>query len=195
MLKRFTGHHLVVVYLNNDSCSTRLSSFFGRGYMYGQLPHQYQQLKQNNLVPKNSYHHSFSFVRGRHELYELRFCPLYSQPPEQLRTSEELIAVCGHGLAEDALLKFCSLFDKQNHERPHQDAFEVNQTVLSYDISGSKLHDTCIPTSSDLSCLRCSLKPPSRDLERSTRREASSLCRNFKALLSPDKAGGLPKRN
>jgi len=55
-----------------------------------------------------------------------------------------------------------------------QDFSEVAQKALSYDTLESTPHDTCIPTSSDLSYLRCSLKPPSRDFERFTSPEASS---------------------
>src|SRR5680860_653236 len=138
------------------------------GYKCEQLPHRYQQLRRNNRVPENSFPHSSSFDQGTYELYELHFSPLYNQPPVQLSTSVELISAHGHGLLVDVLLKSYSPFDVQDRETPLQDIAEADRRALFYDTSVSKLRGTCIPTLSDLNCLRCSLKPLSRDFERST---------------------------
>ena len=118
------------------------------------------------MFKKLTDHRSSSFAQGTCELYELHFFLLYSQPLRQLHASGELISACGHDLVEDVLLKSCYLFDEQDHEKTLQDSSEVDHRVLFYNISVSKLHDTCIPTSSDFSWLCCLLKPPSRDFGR-----------------------------
>ncbi len=124
--------------------------FLVHGYTCVQLPHRYQQLKRNNRVPKNSFHHSSSFGQGTYELYELHFSPLYNQLPVQLSTSVELIVAHGHGLLVDALLKSYSPFDAQDRATPLQDVAEADRRVLFYDTSVSILRGTCIPTLSDL---------------------------------------------
>jgi len=123
--------------------------FLDHEYMHGQLPHQCRQLRQNNLAPKSSCRHSFSFDQDRFGLYELYFYPLCSQPLGQLRTSGELISACGHDPAGDALPKSGYLFDERTREKHIRDVSETARKVLSHDISVSKPHDTCIPTLSD----------------------------------------------
>ena len=142
------------------------------------------------MFKKLTDHHSSSFAQGTCELYESHFYLLYNPPPVQLSTSGELISAHEHGLDGDALLKSCFLFDEQDREVPLQDVSEAVQRALSYDTLVSKPHDTCIPTLSDLSCLRCSLKPPSRDFERSTSLEASSFCRNSQTFIVPRQSRG-----
>jgi len=110
----------------------------------------------------------------------------------------ELISAHERDLDGDALLKSCYLFDEHDCETPLQDVPVAVQRTLFCITLVSKLHGTCIPTSSNLSYLRCSLKPPSRDFERPTGLKVSSFCRNVgtvKLLLAPGKAGGLPKGN
>ena len=93
---------------------------FGRIRLYTceQHLHRCQQLKRNNLVPRNSFHHSSSFAQGMCEQYELHFSLLYNQPPVQPNISVELISAHAHGLVGDDLLKYCYLFDEQDRERP-----------------------------------------------------------------------------
>ena len=163
--------------------------------MLEQFAHRCQQLKQNIPVPKNSCHHNSFFAQGSYEQCELHFCLSDSQLPELLHISVGSIPVCEYDPIADDPLKPCSLFVEQAHGKLHQDVFEVDHRELSACFLVSRLHGTCIPTLSDLSCLCRSLKPSSRDFKRSTSLEASSFCRTVKLLLSPGKAEGLPKRN
>jgi hypothetical protein len=96
------------------------------------------------------------------------FFLLYSRSPELLRTLAGLPSACGCGLAGDVLPKPCSLSDELDREKPRQDVGGVGHRELFSDTSVSRQHDTCIPTLSDLSCLCCSRKPPSRNFERFT---------------------------
>ncbi len=102
----------------------------------------------------------------------------------------ELILTHEHDPAEDVLLISYSPSDEQDRETPLRDSSGADRKVLFYDTSVSKLYGTCIPILSDLSCLRCSLKPPSRDFERSTRLEASSFCWNCQTFIVPRQSRG-----
>src|SRR5665811_2381008 len=103
---------------------------------------------------------------------------------------DRLISAYGHGLTGNVLLKSYFPFGEQDREIPLQDFPEVARRALSYDTSVSKPRGTCIPTLSDLSCLRCSLKPHSRDFERSTSLEASSFFRNCQTFIVPRQSRG-----
>ena len=100
--------------------------------------------------------------------YGLHFCLLHNRLLGKPHILEEWVSPCGDDLIVNAPPEPCSLFDEQAHGKLHQDSCEAAHKGLSSDIAASKLRDTCIPSLSDLSCLCCSLKPPSRDFERST---------------------------
>ncbi len=158
--------------------------------MLEQLLHRCQLLKQNILVPKNSCHHNSFFAQGRFEQCELHFYLSYSRLPEILHISEGSIPTYEYGPTVDAPPKPCFLFVEQDHAKFHQDVFEVGHKRLFSCILVSKPHGTCTPTLSDLSCLRCSLKPPSRDFEWSTSLEASSFFRNRQTFIVPRQSRG-----
>ena len=120
--------------------------FLVLGYTYEQHLHRYQQLRRNNLVPKNSYHHSSSFGQGTCVLHELHLLPLYNQPPVELNTSVELISAHEHDLIGNALLESYSPFGEQDRVAPLLNFSEAAQRALSFDTSVSILYDTCIPT-------------------------------------------------
>jgi hypothetical protein len=107
----------------------------------------------------------------------------------------ELISAYGHGLTGDVLLKSYFPFGEQDREIPLQDFSEVARRALSYDISVSKPRGTCIPTLSDLNCLRCSFSLLLVSLSGPRVWRLLDFAGIAKLLLSPGKAGGLLRRN
>jgi hypothetical protein len=141
-------------------------------------------------VPKNSFLNSFTSARDKFVQCRLHFCLSYNRSPELLRITVGLPSACGCGLAGDALPKPYSLSGGQDHEKPRQGADGVGHRELFSGTSVSRLHDTCIPTLSDLSCICCSRKSPSRNFEWFTGMEASSFFRNRQTLIVPRQSRG-----
>ena len=113
-------------------------------------------LRQNSLAPKSAFHCSSSSGQGMYAQYVLRFFPSYTQPLGILHTSAVSRSACECDPAGDVLPALCFLFVGPIHETLHQGACAVGHTELFYDISVSKPHGTCIPTSSGLDIVRCS---------------------------------------
>ncbi len=164
--------------------------FLDHRYMLEQLPHQCPQLKQNNLAPGSSCRHNSFFARDSSEQCVLHFCLLCNQPLGTRRIPAGSTPTYVHDPIEDALPRPCSLFDEQAHVILHRGIYEADRKGLSSDIPVSRPRGACIPISSDLSCLCCSLKPPSRDFERSASLEASSFCRNRQTFIVPRQSRG-----
>ncbi len=147
--------------------------------------HRRQLLIQKNHVPKSSSHHSSFVDQDTFELCKSHFCLSCNQQLGKLHISEELKQAYGHGLAANDPPKPYSPSVEHDHEKPRQGVDEDARIMPSFSIWVSIQHDACIPTSSDLNFVRCSLKPPFRDFKRSTKSGASLLFRERQTFVVP----------
>ena len=126
------------------------------GYTHELHPRLHLLSTRNSLAPKNSYHCSSCADRGRSEQCKWHSFLSYSRSLGIRHTSEEWQPTYVHDPAADDPPKSCSLCDEQGHETLLQAVAEDYRTWPSVDISVSKLHDTCNPTSSGLNFVCCS---------------------------------------